>query len=1146
MKTRYLLEITDGYSLLLELAQEGGQTTLQRAVEVRPHLKPDLAAKEVREVFADLGEAEIEPLVLADPMVAQAGVPAGGEAELRASFGERLGVDGSEVLCSLFDGRTGEEKAPEGGVGSDTLVVGASLSEWEGILGRLETWGGRVGAPRCGLAASLGGLAGYARERSLRPTAVLSLGRERSHLAMVTVEGVLGLRGLEVGYHSLVSRIQQELKLKFPGSASKLLHEGVYDFSEMADALLAPVLAAVKEALSAAAGGLTLKHIVCLQVPAAKSWVDLGLSRGLGMEPFPWNLEDCLRQHSLRLAHADASALFSPGQLGLLAAAGSPAGSWALPLRADWSDFKPAGPVRVVPKPEVVPVKPASGPAKPVPEPAAASPEARKAAEEPAKPEPGPAKASPPGAGAGGPGGAVPAPAKGSAKSEAEERPDPSKVGPPEAKVTLQPGPSQPPEGVPSRPPMKPTIFVTPSMRQAADSRKAGPTTPPRPNLTRPFVSVTKTPGVPPTEAAGESEAVAAPDAPGGDPKPKAEKAVTPATVTPAAGSALPKESKPSAPAPAVPVETKPVEAPQPPAAPVAPKAAGAPDRAPAKGVDPAGGPKASTGADAKSVPSGPASGQPSPPPAAAPQEGAKPTEKPGATPVPPAKPVAGKGPPPKGLPGKPLGAKGAPLKSDPPKAQPVQAAAKTQPVPAKQAPVPGSPPASKPAPGEASSAKPATPQPAAASPSPEAEKKPASKRGWMMIAAGVLLLVGLVVFLVLRPESGRDLKPQELAGVMASKAPSPAEEAAERQRAAEAEARRVAEEEARRAEEEAQALREAEEEAARLAELERIEAERIRLEQARGSIAVDSTPTGAEVYLGADLMGRTPLVIPDLKLGLQTLTIQAAGYDPATLEVPVGEDEVSRVEAILVSRMGRLEVSTDPPSVPFALFSAGILMEGEGEAASGISPATVPDLMPGDYRLEIRREGWPQVTAEVRVEPKETATYSYTFRPGVLRLTSVPSGAEAWKGEQSLGRTPLALEDLPPGRIALTLKLEGHEETEVQGEVEAGEELALKAQLVSYDRVFLASELDDLPKVTRGPEPLRPFELRGVAGRVRVRLLVDERGQTSEIQIMESTDLRFNPGVVDALSQWVFEPAKRKDRAVKTIVEFTFDFSRG
>ncbi len=68
------------------------------------------------------------------------------------------------------------------------------------------------------------------------------------------------------------------------------------------------------------------------------------------------------------------------------------------------------------------------------------------------------------------------------------------------------------------------------------------------------------------------------------------------------------------------------------------------------------------------------------------------------------------------------------------------------------------------------------------------------------------------------------------------------------------------------------------------------------------GSIIVSSIPTGAQVYIGGDVRGSTPLTIPDLMPAMYDLSVASPEYKTKAVQVKVEPGSVSRLRVDLTS----------------------------------------------------------------------------------------------------------------------------------------------------------------------------------------------------------------------------------------------------
>ena len=66
-----------------------------------------------------------------------------------------------------------------------------------------------------------------------------------------------------------------------------------------------------------------------------------------------------------------------------------------------------------------------------------------------------------------------------------------------------------------------------------------------------------------------------------------------------------------------------------------------------------------------------------------------------------------------------------------------------------------------------------------------------------------------------------------------------------------------------------------------------------------KGSITVEATPTGAQLYLGGARIGSAPLQI-DLSEGEHAIEVRAQGHKPKVVPVEIERDRRTRVHVVL------------------------------------------------------------------------------------------------------------------------------------------------------------------------------------------------------------------------------------------------------
>ena len=143
------------------------------------------------------------------------------------------------------------------------------------------------------------------------------------------------------------------------------------------------------------------------------------------------------------------------------------------------------------------------------------------------------------------------------------------------------------------------------------------------------------------------------------------------------------------------------------------------------------------------------------------------------------------------------------------------------------------------------------------------------------------------------------------------------------------------------------------------------------------GTLDVQSSPTGAQVYLDGAYLGLTPLVA-SVPAGRHRLEVRKAGYAPYRASVRVAPGERVQVYARLVPEpsSGRLSVSSEPEG-------AAVYLNG---SYRGKTPLAI-ELAPGVYDLRLALPGYADYREQVRVQAGRT-TYVYArLAPEKARL---------------------------------------------------------------------------------------------------------------------------------------------------------------
>ncbi len=213
-----------------------------------------------------------------------------------------------------------------------------------------------------------------------------------------------------------------------------------------------------------------------------------------------------------------------------------------------------------------------------------------------------------------------------------------------------------------------------------------------------------------------------------------------------------------------------------------------------------------------------------------------------------------------------------------------------------------------------------------------------------------------------------------------------------------------------------------------------------LRLKHSVGAAHLASLPPGAEFELRRDdavvETGTTPAVLAALPTGDYQVRMRLDGREQ-TAPLTVKRDETTPAEIEFAS--GKIAVTSTPPGAE--IFAGGKLL--------GTAPAELT-LAEGSHEITARYRTWPEQRRSVMADRAKTGEAVFEFLTGSVKITSSPGGAMVVANGVELGRTPLPIEDLEPGKVYYELRLAGFKNLEVSGSVQPGGQTFLPARFVT------------------------------------------------------------------------------------------------
>lgn len=186
------------------------------------------------------------------------------------------------------------------------------------------------------------------------------------------------------------------------------------------------------------------------------------------------------------------------------------------------------------------------------------------------------------------------------------------------------------------------------------------------------------------------------------------------------------------------------------------------------------------------------------------------------------------------------------------------------------------------------------------------------------------------------------------------------------------------------------------------------------------GHLNINSSPSGAEIFVDNKILGISPTTLSDLPPGEHNIELKKPRYFSHTTTISIeGLDQTQSLEAKLKPAWGYIELATTPEG-------ADVFIDGEKR---GNTPLTTELLSQGEV-IKISLAGYKPLTKTLSVEVGETLTLpNITLDPadGNIELSSYPSGATVTINGEFRGTTPTTLAVAANQALTISLFLNGY-----------------------------------------------------------------------------------------------------------------------
>jgi hypothetical protein len=207
-----------------------------------------------------------------------------------------------------------------------------------------------------------------------------------------------------------------------------------------------------------------------------------------------------------------------------------------------------------------------------------------------------------------------------------------------------------------------------------------------------------------------------------------------------------------------------------------------------------------------------------------------------------------------------------------------------------------------------------------------------------------------------------------------------------------------------------------------------------------KGSISVDSTPSGARIVLNGVPQGTTPAALDNLPHGQYVIELRKVGHDTVYKSIALLEGQKLDIKMELPVTKGLLLVDSEPRNVD-------VVING---VSQGNTPLLMTDLPLGNYKLEFNSPTHlPRTMEAVLADRKPVLVRAdLTSNTAKLVMNSDPEGAEVLINGVVRGTTPVTLEDVVAGKTEVKVAKTGYNAYERLMDLEATRTYEITAEL--------------------------------------------------------------------------------------------------
>ncbi len=193
------------------------------------------------------------------------------------------------------------------------------------------------------------------------------------------------------------------------------------------------------------------------------------------------------------------------------------------------------------------------------------------------------------------------------------------------------------------------------------------------------------------------------------------------------------------------------------------------------------------------------------------------------------------------------------------------------------------------------------------------------------------------------------------------------------------------------------------------------------KLQEKKGSVNINSKPSGGLILFDSKEAGTTPKIITDLTAGEHLVEVSKEGYEHWSENIKVTAGKEYTMTAALQEITGSINVNSEPST-------ATILVDGN---KAGQTPETIENLKPGAHQVEVRMDGFENWNDNVEVEAGKENKLTVTLQQltCTVNINSKPPDATILIDNSEKGSTPQTIEGLNSGIHEIVIRMTGYQD---------------------------------------------------------------------------------------------------------------------